>query len=635
MATFRPRQFSTDDADWDRALQDPNVRRALRDPQVSQAMAQIISSQQQPQGMAQGGSADGVPDPMTTNKWQQLQDAMKSESEPTRYADGGYTGGEIANMDEQQLIIADRTATGSEKAQIEARLDALRAQRAAAQGGVSGFGQNLSGIQKMTQPVSPFNTGASMIWSGLMGLGVQGNISPGARIGAALLSAGLGGLFNYLIRKHHQQQQAASGASGTGGTGQQNVTNAGTVTAPSTATPLPTPAQIAAKSLPGQTTQPQDQNALTQSGADQGYYTLPETAPPPPAPATETGANVPPPTPEEQRSDAELEQQGIARGKKWRAIKEKLGAQYDPVYGFRTDDRDLDRPRGAPGSVAPQTTAPSVAQPPADQGGMTYTIPGIGISDAEGRHWQNIPWPVGIPAAPGPPSGLGAAANSNLPGMAPTPQAKTPADYRPPTETSPASQSGPADPGTPLGPPGLPPTKEHPHGVPDPTWQKLHPEDYPLSDYAKGGEVHEDATEDRKQMLSILREKKLIKKARGGFAEKAAEDLPAPPNKRGKPILLRKPAGLPIPILHTTIIIAKAEKGKKKSEKKAEGGTIELPESRLDQRARKPRAIPPIKGPENDHDPGDKYSPYLKGGRVQVPRGSGAASKGRRFSGIY
>lgn len=89
-----------------------------------------------------------------------------------------------------------------------------------------------------------------------------------------------------------------------------------------------------------------------------------------------------------------------------------------------------------------------------------------------------------------------------------------------------------------------------------------------------------------------------------------------------KAVLLRKPMGMPIPVLHTTIVIAAKPKGGKKKPAKPDtkqaGGVI---------RPLKPQLLPPRYGPQ-DHGP----RPH---GRVQVPRGSGAAIKGKRFGGIY
>jgi hypothetical protein len=87
----------------------------------------------------------------------------------------------------------------------------------------------------------------------------------------------------------------------------------------------------------------------------------------------------------------------------------------------------------------------------------------------------------------------------------------------------------------------------------------------------------------------------------------------APPPK--KSVLVRRPA---VPVISTTIVIAKK---KPEPEKKKRGGSI-----------RKPDAIPPSKGPDNGEPP---PAPFAKGGRVQVPRGSGCATRGKRFGGIY
>lgn len=72
-----------------------------------------------------------------------------------------------------------------------------------------------------------------------------------------------------------------------------------------------------------------------------------------------------------------------------------------------------------------------------------------------------------------------------------------------------------------------------------------------------------------------------------------------------------------IPVLH--VMIAAIPKGKKK----AMGGDI--PQS--ERKPLKPKAVPPERGPHNGY--------LLPHGRVQVPRGSGAAIKGKRFGGIY
>ena len=98
-----------------------------------------------------------------------------------------------------------------------------------------------------------------------------------------------------------------------------------------------------------------------------------------------------------------------------------------------------------------------------------------------------------------------------------------------------------------------------------------------------------------------------------------AEGGPVPPKKG---VLLRKPQGLAaVPVLHTTIVITPTKKGEKKPPaKKKEGGVI---------KPAKPNLLPPEHGP----------TPYgerpKKHGRVQVPRGFGAAIKGKRFGGIY
>jgi hypothetical protein len=107
---------------------------------------------------------------------------------------------------------------------------------------------------------------------------------------------------------------------------------------------------------------------------------------------------------------------------------------------------------------------------------------------------------------------------------------------------------------------------------------------------------------------------------RGGRVRKFAGggDLPAePPPEPKKAVLMRRP----IPVIHTTIVIAHkpTKKEDKKPVKKARGGPL------------KPAALPPKKGPESQGPP----SPFKKGGHVQVPRGSGIAQRGKTFRGIY
>jgi hypothetical protein len=93
----------------------------------------------------------------------------------------------------------------------------------------------------------------------------------------------------------------------------------------------------------------------------------------------------------------------------------------------------------------------------------------------------------------------------------------------------------------------------------------------------------------------------------------------------------RKPPGREVlhrrPVISTTIVIAKkppaSEKGDAKPGKKARGGPIQ---------ARRPAAVPPRRGPADGAGP---PAPFRKGGRVQAPRGSGIAQRGKRFTGIF
>lgn len=127
--------------------------------------------------------------------------------------------------------------------------------------------------------------------------------------------------------------------------------------------------------------------------------------------------------------------------------------------------------------------------------------------------------------------------------------------------------------------------------------------DYTDLGFAGGGEAHDDAAQDRAQMLGILREKKLIKRQGGrAFAEGGIADAPEPPKKiPGKDVLHRAPLGsvkhMAIPVLHTTIVIGVVpKKGKGKAQKKADGGRLETAPNFPDTPPRKPHAIPPKRG---------------------------------------
>lgn len=82
-----------------------------------------------------------------------------------------------------------------------------------------------------------------------------------------------------------------------------------------------------------------------------------------------------------------------------------------------------------------------------------------------------------------------------------------------------------------------------------------------------------------------------------------------------------KPHSMPIPVLHIAII---AKPKGKPPLKRSMGGDI--PQS--ERRPRRPHAIPPIAGPESS-------GARLPHGRVQVPKGSGAAIRGKRFGGVF
>jgi hypothetical protein len=82
-----------------------------------------------------------------------------------------------------------------------------------------------------------------------------------------------------------------------------------------------------------------------------------------------------------------------------------------------------------------------------------------------------------------------------------------------------------------------------------------------------------------------------------GFARGGDVAEPAAPSKKKRAVLVRKPA---VPVITIALI-------KKKPTAKRSGGKLEEPPA-----------------------------PYKKGGRVQVPRGSGAAQRGRgQFKGVF
>jgi hypothetical protein len=101
------------------------------------------------------------------------------------------------------------------------------------------------------------------------------------------------------------------------------------------------------------------------------------------------------------------------------------------------------------------------------------------------------------------------------------------------------------------------------------------------------------------------------KKRGGKFSAGAAEDVPLPQKKRIRSVLVRKPPdhasmhSMPIPALHTTIVIA----AKPKPKAKKKGGILS--------RVGKASALPPAKGPGHGNEP---PAPYKKGGHVQVPQ---------------
>jgi hypothetical protein len=136
------------------------------------------------------------------------------------------------------------------------------------------------------------------------------------------------------------------------------------------------------------------------------------------------------------------------------------------------------------------------------------------------------------------------------------------------------------------------------------------------------GDVAFDPSEDMNMVESDRRGGMIGRKRKFAAGGEMEDAIPRKPPKRE--VLHRRP------VISTTIVIAKKPPGREESrsareepEKKARGGSIQ---------ARKPAAVPPRRGPGNGDGP---PSPYRKGGRVQVPRGSGVAQRGKRFSGIF
>jgi hypothetical protein len=610
------RQFSPGtDEEWDRALSQPHVRRALQDPQVREALIRMMPGAQAPQRLADGGPV-GIPDPETVNRWEQLQDEVKSETEPERYQMGGQkkraSASDLAMDSPEMLRDIANDDNYDDQSKTQARL-LYEQKTGASTGSAPGLlgvpGASLSGLNTLVTPATMATTGGSALLSGLYGLSVSGpNISGKRRAEAGILGAVLGALGDRIIRHYgvkRQQQQQQSPSSG----GSQ----------PSSGS----------SGSPGSAVSSTDTNAVNQAASSAWKKAgIPDLD----ADATDN-ASTTPQTPEEK----EQESQQIEDAKERREKNIGKGAQYDQ-YGFRTD-KNPNEP-GYPKPIASSDQSYPRSQAPAKTDAVR--APESQTQTQDQSQYGPLPWRLQIPGAENAPIGGESSSSPAASGggefwmgreprtgrdiqsrggsqwvYSDTGQPYTGSEVVHKTEIFGPSTGDPSvgfsgAPGTPLGPPGYPGTDTIPPWA-DP--------DFTAYGHARGGKIeHDDAAQDRAQMLGILKEKNLIKKARGGqFATGAADDSPLPPAKKGKSVLTRKPFGHAIPAPHITIVIAAVPK-KKKASKKAKGGKIA-----------KPAAVPPERGPQN----GDQYAPYKKGGHVQAPRGSGAALKGKRFSGIY
>jgi len=136
------------------------------------------------------------------------------------------------------------------------------------------------------------------------------------------------------------------------------------------------------------------------------------------------------------------------------------------------------------------------------------------------------------------------------------------------------------------------------YGLPTPQYE-------PPSDYATQSPDYVMQDEPDEPMAEGGKVKKRKFAAGGEMAE------PVVKKPMGRAVLVRRPR--PVPVVSTTIVL------KKKPDKKKKGGPL------------KAEALPPKRGPEPQGPP----APFKKGGHVQVPRGFGAAERGKRFGGIY
>lgn len=682
MPPFRPRQFSQgSDAEWDQVLAHPHVQQALQDPQISNALGHVLQQNLgiPPQGYADGGSV-GIPDPQTVSKFQQLQEELRDEYEPTKYQAGGgvpstpLTMGDYLRMGAQpggqerlRDLWRDPKTTTAERTQIEQAMAALDPTAGAKVSGLGSTGLGRLGVGPNGEiiPENSLNRNASLILGGMMGLGVQGNISPMARIASALLGAGMAWAGNKwgrgaLIKAREQrklaeaQQQRADQATGT---------HEPQLADKSTQQPTPPPAPPPAPPPPQPDRLPQIPTiggAATATPPATASVATPNNVNNTQNLASAANQNLPPPsfgaapgrTPREQSglglyseydpSKGGGEAAGLSSTQSgpghWSGYEPKTGRQIESTDGTNWTYAGTSTPYSGntvfqktqdwgPSGSAPATAATTASQPPAAVAPASQSPANLtAFSSTTAPQAPPRTWAQAIELARK--NREESIAQGNY-GFVPRPgenaldrtMQKQYGIEEAATGTLPSQLQLPGE------VPGAPYPGEWSTEIPGAALAAAE-EGY----YARGGPVHGDAAQDRQQMLGILKEKKLIKKARGGFASGAADEaLPSPPLKKGKSPLLRKPPKRAVPAIAIIITASKKPPGKEGGRKKAKGGKIVLAESQLDKSARKPRAVPPVHGPGN----GDQYAPYKKGGHVQVPRGSGAAVKGKRFSGIY
>lgn len=592
------------DQEWEQAMRNPDVQRALRDPAIQHALYQNLQSsvpggmasvvpppQQPPLRMQGGGAADpslspeqaaereaGSRSPAQVAQMQRLgfnpdTASPNDPNRPLRFQFGG-TNTTAAPVN-TAVVVSELQNVAVQLAQpnlTPEKRQALLAQQTALMAQMQQGAGGASGLSQMVNPPSMGNTLGAVGMGALMGLGTTKNQGL-----AALVGAGMAGGLNYLVRKYGkaaQAKQAGQTGGGGGQTGGGGGGGYGGVQEGEPARSSPTPANTGAPSVSPQATTP----AAPITAAPN-----PPQAPEPTSPTPRVG--VAPSQNPIANPSAGATVVEAARGPNWRdnvPASQQFVAKATPKATTDTDARANKTDTGA------DTRADALAGSGPSNLLMANGSRGGPISSTDGgKTWTDS---NGRPDTPI--SGFSGITDIGNPGAVPV-NSVTGLSY-------PSATYGTA--ATPRAAPASQP-----------------PADVGGSDLSA------------EELSSALFDENLGFQ-RGGRVKKFAEggDL-LPPKKSPRAVLLRKPAGHPmaIPVLHTTIVIAatpKKKKGKKKSaekkppEKKKFGGSVT---------PRKPHAIPPERGPQ-DHE--DRPRAH---GRVQVPRGSGAAIKGKRFGGIY